>query len=133
MKESILEGSKFDLFRAELEMYVRDNPRTWESLVACRQTSFDTNLEKISVSFSFRHRSSWQNSARVNEDRAALLRCIHKTAKKMGIQYKSPPLKRLIFQGGSYKPSESHDFLNNEEPDLRSGGSKDCIRGEDRP
>jgi hypothetical protein len=59
---------------------------------------------------SFRHRSSWQNAARVCENRADLLRYIHKTAKKMGIQYKHTHTPQAyFFEGGPYKPKESDE------------------------
>lgn len=97
---SIFQGTKLKLFKAALEKFVKDRPRTWECLQFCRQDSIDANNDEVVVTLSFRHRNSWQDSGRILMNRATLLRYIHKTTEKLGVTYTSPTLKRLLFQGG---------------------------------
>jgi hypothetical protein len=100
VREKAWTGNKFHLFRAEIEQHIRDHPRIWESLAACRHDDFQPDSEKITITLDFRHRLSWQNSPRISENRADLLRFVHQTAKKMGVMYSSTPSKRLIIHAG---------------------------------
>jgi hypothetical protein len=101
VRERAWTGNKFQLFRSEIEQYIRDHPRIWESLAACRHDDFQPDSEKITITLDFRHRLSWQNSPRISENRADLLRFVHQTAKKMGVMYSSTPSKRLVIHAGN--------------------------------
>jgi len=102
----IIRKNKLGAFRGELEQYVRDRPRIWESFDTCRHDNFDASVDKVTFAFGFRHRSSWQSAARIAIDRASLVRFIYETAVGMGVEYgynNSPSPKRVIFQGGEYQ------------------------------
>ena len=107
----IIRKNKLGAFRGELEQYVRDRPRIWESFDTCRHDDFDASVDKVTFAFGFRHRSSWQSAARIAIDRASLVRFIYETAVGMGVEYgydNSPSPKRLILQGGEYqRPDKS--------------------------
>jgi len=107
MHVDIIRQNKVQALRAELEQYVRDRPRIWESLDSFRHDEFVTDIDKVKFTFAFRHRSSWQNSARICVDRADLLRFIYETAVRLGVEYgyeNAPSAKRVILQGGEYQP-----------------------------
>lgn len=109
MHVDIIRRNKVETFRAELEQYVKNNPRIWESLDSFRHDEFITDTDLVYFSFGFRHRSSWQNMARIAADRANLLRFIYETAVRMGVEYgyeNSPSPKRVLLQGGEYRAPE---------------------------
>ena len=90
----------------EIRRYVEKNPRIWESVVYIRHDVFDPDTELVEFKFSLRHRSSWQDSARIKMNRAEVFRFIYETAKKLSIQYESPPPQLVLYHGGVLKEGE---------------------------
>lgn len=101
----ILEGDKLKAFREALEKYVTENPRIWDSLLFCRHDFFhpDVTEEFVFFTIAFKHRQSWQSAARININRADLLRYIFELGKKLEIQYNTPPSRRLLVPPQSFR------------------------------
>ncbi|KAL7569468.1 hypothetical protein ACA910_009702 [Epithemia clementina (nom. ined.)] len=112
---SILSGNKLDKFREALESYVKENPRTWEAVAYVRHEEYDTDSEKIFIRISVRHRSSWQDAARILQNRGQLYQFVFETGKKMDISFRTAMPGRVIYHGGDFvkpvevKPSSSSD------------------------
>ncbi|KAL7571640.1 hypothetical protein ACA910_011176 [Epithemia clementina (nom. ined.)] len=100
---AILNGTKIDEFREALERYVKENPRTWEAVAYVRHDEYDADWEKIFIRISVRHRSSWQDAARILQNRGQLHRFVFETGKTMGINFRTPTPGRVIYQGGDYQ------------------------------
>lgn len=97
-----LDGRVLDDFRAALENYVKEHPRTWEAVAFVREEEFDADWEKIYVRLAFRHRNSWQDAARILQNKGQLHRFVFELGKKMGINFRTPPLGRVLYHGGDY-------------------------------
>ena len=108
----MLEGNKIDRFRAALEGYVRDHPRTWEALAYLRHDEYNTDTEQITLRLAFRHRNSWQAAARILQNRGQLLRFVFETGKAMKINFQAPPDARVVYQGGSLNSMELPGKMN---------------------
>jgi hypothetical protein len=50
---SIFEGTKLDVFQAELQQYVVTHPRIWDCLMFCRHDAIDADLEQVSFQYVF--------------------------------------------------------------------------------
>ncbi|KAL7569467.1 hypothetical protein ACA910_009701 [Epithemia clementina (nom. ined.)] len=110
---AILSGSKFHKFREALERYVKENPRTWEAVAFVRHEEYDADWEKIYIRIACRHRTSWQDAARILQNRGQLQRFVFETGKKMGINFQTPPLRRVWYEGGEYKKPSSAAVADN--------------------
>jgi len=66
----------------------------------------DADMEYVIFTFIFRHRQSWQYAARININRADLLRYIFELSLDLGIQYETAPPRRIIIQG---EPDQKFD------------------------
>jgi hypothetical protein len=72
--------------------------------------SLDSDNESIRLSLSVRHRNSWQETPRVLRDWGELQTELHKFGKRMGVDFDSPPVRRLIYQGGTLKSGRFADY-----------------------
>jgi len=106
MHMSIFENDNLRKFRNMLDKYVTDRPRSWECVNFCRHDDFDADNEKVKFAISLRHRSSWQEAARIKVNRADLLKFLYETSKELNIQYEDPPPQQLLYFGGSLKEGE---------------------------
>lgn len=110
---SIFDGKNLDNFKEALNKYVRDHPRTWNSLAFIRHDVIDADMEQVGFRMAFRHRNGWQDAARIKLNRADLLRYIHDTAKAMGVNFETSPARRLLYYGGVLESGQVKDYKKN--------------------
>jgi hypothetical protein len=101
------------VFKIAIEKYISDNPRVWEALVNFRYNTFDADNEQVRVLLQARHRNSWQDATRVLRDFGEFKRFVHMLGETMGVNFDSPPSRRLIYQGGTLKTGAVEDFKRN--------------------
>lgn len=97
---SFLEDGMITAVQNAMKDYVEKNPRAWDRFIFIRREEIDANDEMVRVSFAFIHRNSWQDAPRILIHRGNLLKFIHETTEKLGIDYCSPASRRLIYSGG---------------------------------
>jgi hypothetical protein len=51
----------------------------------------------------FRHRNSWQDSARIKLNRADMVKFLWETSKALNVNFLSPLPSQIVFQGGKYE------------------------------
>jgi hypothetical protein len=64
--------------------------------------SHTLSLLLFDSSIAFRHRSSWQDSARIKLNRADLVRYIWETTRKLGIFFQAPYPVQVQYNGGGF-------------------------------
>ena len=106
MHTSILDDNNLEQFQQGLKQYVLDQPRIWDSLAYCRHDMIDPDAESVMFKMAFRHRQSWQEASRIKLDRAALVRYIHETADKLGVNHETPALQQIVYKGGSLNDND---------------------------
>ena len=114
-----MKGTKLSDFRAALDRYVKENPRTWEAVAFVRQDTYTAELKRIIMRLAFRHRNSWQDAARILINRGQLLRYVYETAEKLNINYEMEPALRLVYQGGQFV--SPYDDASKQQDDVLSG------------
>lgn len=78
------------LFRSALERYIKDNPRTWSSIVVFRITNIDPDTEVITYNLRVQHQKSWQEMASVLINQGELMQFCITLMTKLGVVYDSP-------------------------------------------
>jgi hypothetical protein len=86
-------NGKIDLFRQELEQYLRGHPRIYEGLVAFRCDSIDTKLKVAQYSIRIRHRRSWQDAIAILRNRGELIVFCIELGKELGINNVQVPIQ----------------------------------------
>lgn len=114
MHESIFDDGNLTKFRAALNKYVADRPRTWDSVSYCRHDEFDAINERVKFAISVRHRNSWQDAARIKTSRADLVRFLHEKSKEMNVHYDEPPPQQVLYYGGKLKVGDFPDGYKRE-------------------
>jgi hypothetical protein len=100
MKFAIQEAFKENnhlTYRSKLEEYVLENTRHWECLVFMRHDEFDADWGYVVFRFGVRHRTSWQNAARIMINRSDLLRYMYEKGEELNMHYSTPI--RTIYGG----------------------------------
>ena len=130
LHSKILEGQKLKQLRESLQDYVRDHPRIWDNMLYLRHDHFgaisvesalswkpnsrlDADNQFIIFSLCFQNRISWQSAARVNMNRADLLRHIYGICMDLGVQYDNMSPRPILVQNGN---------IHNEDPAATIGG-----------
>ena len=102
LHQDILEGDNLKKLTEELQQYVQDNPRIWDSMRYIRQEyiggisknpavcGLDEGCHFVVFSLCFQHRLSWQSSTRIMSNRGELFGHINKLCKELGVKYDSP-------------------------------------------
>lgn len=96
----VLEDDNLTAFQDRLNAYVREHPRAWDHLLYCRIDEVDADNEKIKCTLAFRHRNSWQDAGRILVQKGLLLKFVYETASQLGVDFNSPPSRRLLYSGG---------------------------------
>ena len=99
----ILQGDNLKILTEEIQQYVRDNPRIWESMLFIRKDHIGGILETPGVlgltdadcrfvlfSLCFQHRLSWQSSMRIMLTRGDLFDHIYNVCEKLVVKYDTP-------------------------------------------
>lgn len=108
---SILDDSKLDLFRKEIQKFVDERPRTWQELAHIRHDMFDAGDERVDVTMALRHRNAWQEAGRIKNDRVDIFRFLYKLGNKLDIHFSAPVEQRVIYQGGVLKRGDTDDGM----------------------
>jgi hypothetical protein len=106
----VIEGDRVEEFQAAVQNYIDEHPRSWDSLVFFRFESFDADYEKVICRLAIRHRNTWQDGGRILRDRGDLLRFLHKLGEQLGINFDSPPTRRLVYEAGTLKDGHVSEF-----------------------
>ena len=88
-----VDNGKIDLFRQELQQYLRGHPRIYEGLVAFQCDSIDTKLKVAQYSIRIRHRRSWQDAIAVLRNRGELIVFCIELGKDLGINNVQVPIQ----------------------------------------
>ena len=107
---SIFEGDKLDEFGKELEKYVEERPRVWESVKFIRHSMFDADNERVDLSVSLRHKSAWQEAGRIKNDVAAVYRFLYQVGNRIDVHFSAPPEQKVVYQGGALRRGDTEDF-----------------------
>jgi hypothetical protein len=112
-----------------LDEFVADHPRIWDSVVFVRHDEFDADFEVATFTLAFRHRSSWQDGARILIHRSELLRYVYECSVKMKVHYESAPLRRVLYYGGVLEqdqgqPQSYKKDIRTQRNDARNGSEE---------
>lgn len=110
---SLVTPEKLEPFVDALKRYVYDHPRIWDSMAFCRHDMIDSDMEQVQFTIAFRHRSSWQDTARIKLNRADLILFIHNLGDSLGVNNDSPPVRRLLYYGGVLQNGQVEDYKKN--------------------
>jgi hypothetical protein len=123
LHRNILQGDNLTTLSDELQKYVRENPRTWDSMLFIRQdfiggvstepgtvwspNLLDSDYQFVIFTLCFQHRLAWQSSMRIMINRGELIRHIYDICSKLGVQYDDPAPRRVSVQNinGSSDPN----------------------------
>ena len=97
-------------FREELEKYVVDRPRVWESVQYVRHGMFDADDERVDISIAVRHRCAWQEAGRIKNDMAAMYRYLYALGNKIEVHFSAPPDQKVMYHGGTLRRGDTEDF-----------------------
>jgi small-conductance mechanosensitive channel len=95
-----LEKDNMKKFEEALRKYVAERPRQWAELLIICIVKVDSDFEQVHLMIAFRHRDSWQNTARIYKQRGELMEYVHNVTKRLGIVFESPPPRRVLYMGG---------------------------------
>ena len=133
VSRNILEGDNLNILREELQTYVRDRPRIWESLLFIRQDyiegvsveagspwaspSIENETPFVILSVCFKHRMSWQATPRVTITRGELFAYIFGVCKRLGVHHDDMTPHQVQVENvqarrrlpGEMQPSQSRD------------------------
>ena len=107
---SIFDGNKLEDFGKEVEKYVQERPRVWESVKFIRHSMFDADGERVDLSVALRHRSAWQEAGRIKNDIAAVYRFLYAVGNKIDVHFSAPPEQKVVYQGGALRRGDTEDF-----------------------
>lgn len=107
---SILEGTRLDDLEHAMAKYVAERPRVWDSVRYVRHGMFDADAERIDLTLAIRHKSAWQEAARIKQDTAAVYRFLYQLGKTMDVHFSAPPEQRVVYQGGALRRGDTEDF-----------------------
>jgi len=78
------------MFRKAVKKYIRDNPRTWSSIIHFRTTQINPDMEFVGASLRLQHMKSWQETTQVLNARGNLHKFCIQAMEELGIVYSSP-------------------------------------------
>lgn len=107
---SIFDGDRLDQFRKEMEKYVEERPRVWESVRHIRHAMFDADSERVDISVAIRHKNAWQEAARIKNDTAAVYRFLYQLGNKIDVHFSAPPEQKVVYQGGALRRGDTEDY-----------------------
>lgn len=110
---SILKDGKLEKFKQKLQEYVDENPRIWDSIAFVRKDNIDSDMEQANFSLAFRHRNSWQDAGRIFLNRGDLVEFVYMVLKSLGVNYDTPPARRLLYSGGVLEQGQVQDYKVN--------------------
>jgi small-conductance mechanosensitive channel len=109
----LIKDGKVDGFTAAIENYIHEHPRVWDCLVFFRYDKFDADMEQVFCRIAVRHRDSWQDAMRILRDRGEFQNFVYALGMDMGVNFDSPPARRLIYTGGILKSGQVVDYKRN--------------------
>jgi hypothetical protein len=109
----LIEEGKSATFVSAIEQFIQEHPRIWECLVLFRYDKFDADNEQVFCRIAVRHRNSWQDAGRILRDKGELQKFIYQVGKSMGVNFDSPPARRLIYTGGTLKSGQVESYKRN--------------------
>jgi hypothetical protein len=77
------------------------------------KVEIDSDAEFVRFNIGFRHRSSWQDAARIMLNRGDLLAHVYRVARILGIAYDSPPNRRVLYTAGTLVSGQVADYKSN--------------------
>ena len=110
LHHKVLRGDNLKILTEELQQYVRDHPRIWDSMLFIRQDhiggvsetpdifGFETDSRFVLCSLCFQHVLSWQSSMRIMISRGELFCHIDKVCEKLGVKYDTPLPRQVAMQ-----------------------------------
>jgi small-conductance mechanosensitive channel len=92
------------IVKSAIEQYIRDNPRTWSTLINFRIIEMDPCNDVIRYAVRVQHQRSWQDQQPILTARGELLKFATEVLIQLGIQYET-------------KPASMHDVFVKELPE----------------
>lgn len=102
-RANLMEDGNMDKLKAALEVYARENPRSWHSFSYFRVDEVHPHLEKLVVTIGLQHRSSWQDLVAVLEAKAKVMCWLMEYSRKLGLIYDELPQRDIMYYGGVLK------------------------------
>ena len=79
------------IVKSAIEQYIRDNPRTWSTLINFRIIEMDPCNDVIRYAVRVQHQRSWQDQQPILTARGELLKFATEVLIQLGIQYETKP------------------------------------------
>ena len=79
------------IVKSAIEQYIRDNPRTWSTLINFRIIEMDPCNDVIKYAVRVQHQRSWQDQQPILTARGELLKFATEVLIQLGIQYETKP------------------------------------------
>lgn len=83
---------QIDIFKRAIEEYMRVRPREWLQLNGFRVNRIFTEQSYMQVTLLMQHREPWQSIGQILDSKANLVTYCNEVQKKLGMQYRAPPL-----------------------------------------
>ena len=94
------------IFRSEVEQFLKEKKSSWESLLFCRCDEIDYDYNKAVFILRAKHQRTWQEAPIILASQAELSwRCME-IGKQMGINYNSPTPRREICMKKSFEETD---------------------------
>jgi hypothetical protein len=84
---------KITFFHSEIEKYVRERPRTFDTLMLCRCEHMDASKDLAQYALRVRHMKSWQDAPLILQNRGELVWFCQELGKELGINKEQVPIQ----------------------------------------
>jgi Mechanosensitive ion channel len=96
---------QLDIFRREVNQYVKDRPRSWIKVVSMRCKAIEIDLQYLQYALIIQHREKWQSFSAIQVDKGEVFTFCLNLMKRLNMNYTAPKMPIELVPSTGPNPS----------------------------